>query len=236
MLSDLQVYALTHNGYLLSSHHYLYPYLHSNFRDTLTISAWHMLDLTRDITRAKTHFLLLTLRRTASSDPRALYSLIDVAVLPLSVLEDSYSHLGRLGDESPVSPTAMLAENEKERQREGALGSVMVMSIELPKGDSRSPQDALKEVDRVPKFIKHLILLIYWQVSVHILQPLGLFEVHKESLSRLVSVRLMPCANQKKFANHVQPPFPRDLRIKCLKNALDGGAYSMRFQPYTQNS
>jgi hypothetical protein len=115
-------------------------------RDTLTVSAWNLLDLTADITRAKTHFLLVTLRRTTSTNPRAIYSLVDAAVLPFSLLEDLYSNRGTFEDSSPVSPKAMLAMDEERRKHDGALGSVMVMSIELPKGDNRSPRDALKEV------------------------------------------------------------------------------------------
>jgi hypothetical protein len=42
----------------------------------------------------------------------------------------------------------MLTADEAARKREGALGSVMVMSIELPEGDNRPPRDALKEVRR----------------------------------------------------------------------------------------
>ena len=47
---------------------------------------------------------------------------------------------------TPVSPKATLEEDEAERKREGALGSVMVVSIELPKGDNRPPRDALTQV------------------------------------------------------------------------------------------
>ena len=128
-----------------------------NFRDTLTVSAWYLLDLTKDITRAKTHFLLLTLRRSTSSNPRTLYSLIDAAVLPLSVLEDAFSGLGRFEDMSPVSPKAMLAMDEEGRKRDGALGSVMCMSIELPKGDNQSPQDALKKVGIYSCFLGNVL-------------------------------------------------------------------------------
>jgi len=176
-LRDLSAYANSHNG------------------DTLTVSSWNVLGLTRDISRAKTHFLALTLRRTDSSNPRTYYSLIEAEVLPWTVLEAIYANRGNFTDLSPVSPRAMLEQDAERRKPDGALGSVMVISIELPEGDNRPPRDALKEL------------------NVHIMQPLGLFDVHKNSLSRL-------------------PSLSKALYIKCLENSLKGGAYSMRFQPY----
>ena len=110
------------------------------------MSAWHLLELTKDITRARTHFLILTLRRTASSNPRTLFSLVDAEVLPWSVLEAAYANRANALDLSPASPKAMLAMDEEGRKRDGALGSVMVVSVELPKGDNRPPRDALTEV------------------------------------------------------------------------------------------
>ncbi|KIM78987.1 hypothetical protein PILCRDRAFT_823849 [Piloderma croceum F 1598] len=178
ILTDLQAYAQIHNG------------------DTLTVSAWHLLELTKDISRARTHFLTLTLRRTASSNPRTLYSLVDAEVLPFSMLEAVYANRASLSDLTPVSPRAMLDQDEAERKREGALGSVMVVSIELPKGDNRPPRDALT------------------LVSVHIIQPLGLFKVHKDKLSTI-------------------PTLPKEFYIQCLKNSLDGGVYAMKFHPFT---
>lgn len=115
-------------------------------RDTLTVSAWNLLELIKDISRARTFFLALTLRRTESSNPRTLYSLVEAEVLPLSALEAVFASLGNFADSSPVSPKSLLARDEEQRKREGGLGSVMVMSIELPKGDSRKPHDAMKEV------------------------------------------------------------------------------------------
>ena len=131
---------------------YLHPFLpyllfHLQIsRDTLTVSAWHLLELTKDISRARTHFLARTLRRTASSNPRTLYSLIDAEALPFSMLEAVYANRVQLSDSSPVSPKAMLEQDEVERKREGGIGSVMVVSIELPKGDNRSTRDALTQV------------------------------------------------------------------------------------------
>ena len=121
-------------------------WLNLKFRDTLTVSAWRLLELTKDISRARTHFLILTLRRTASSNPRALYSLVDAEVLPWSVLEAAYANRVNVSDLSPLSPKLMLEKDEEERKRDGGLGSVMVISLELPKGDNRPPHNALTEV------------------------------------------------------------------------------------------
>lgn len=117
------------------------------------MSAWHLLELTKDISRAKTHCLVLTLRHTDSPNPRAIYSLIDAEVLPLSILEATYENRTNFWSElgQTVSPKEMLASDEEERKRAGGLGSVMVMSIELPKGDNRSPRNAMNEV-RSPVF------------------------------------------------------------------------------------
>jgi hypothetical protein len=65
-------------------------------------------------------------------------------------LEGVFSNRGRFEDSSPVSPKAFLAADEERRKSDGALGSVMVMSIELPKGDSRSALNALNEVKAFP--------------------------------------------------------------------------------------
>lgn len=124
------------------------PLIIPDLRDTLTVSAWNLLELTRDITRAKTHFLALTLRRTESSDPRTLYSLVDAEVLQWSVLETAFANRANFSDLSPVSVKEMLENDEAERKREGGLGSVLVMSMELPKGDNRPPHKALVEVRR----------------------------------------------------------------------------------------
>lgn len=67
-------------------------------------------------------------------------------MLPWSVLEAAYANRANASDLSPASPKAMLAMDEEGRKRDGALGSVMVVSVELPKGDNRPPRDALTEV------------------------------------------------------------------------------------------
>lgn len=155
-----------------------------------------LLDLLKDISRARTHFLAVTLRRTTSSNPRLFYSLVEAEVLPWSALETVYENRVNYGDSSQVSPRKMFKADEERRKRlHGALGSVMVVSIELPAGDNRPPRNALGEVgikslaQLIIKFVESLVLSL--QVAIHILQPLGLFTEHKISLSRFVSQHIL---------------------------------------------
>jgi len=69
----------------------------------------------------------------------------------MTLLDDVYSNRSDL-DMNPVSPRTVLDQDAERRKPEGALGSVMVMSIELPKGDNRPPRDALSEVILRSKF------------------------------------------------------------------------------------
>ncbi|KAI0062440.1 hypothetical protein BV25DRAFT_1825434 [Artomyces pyxidatus] len=76
---------------------------------------------------------------TKSSDPRTLYYLVDAEVIPFAVLEETWSARANIHDLCPVSPRVMLEYDAEQRLRLGGLGSVMVVSMELPKGDDRSP-------------------------------------------------------------------------------------------------
>jgi hypothetical protein len=62
----------------------------------------------------------------------------------MTLLDSIYSNRGDL-NMNPVSPRLVL-EQDAERRKHDALGSVMVMSIELPKGDNRPLRDALSQV------------------------------------------------------------------------------------------
>ncbi|KZP19501.1 hypothetical protein FIBSPDRAFT_562496 [Athelia psychrophila] len=178
IFSDLQQYALSHNG------------------DTLTISAWCLMGLVKDISRAQTHFMAVTLRRTTSHNPRTFYTLVDHEIIPFSWIEEAWANRVSALDESPCSPQALLARDAAERKKnDGALGSVLVISLELPPGDDRSPREALKNI------------------SVHVMQPLGLFNVHKDKGALFAAL-------------------PVSCHVECLKNSLKGGAYSMRYVPY----
>ena len=89
-------------------------------RDTLTVSAWNLLELNQDITRAQEHILAPALRRTDSSNPRTYYDLIEVEVLPMTLLDSIYSNRGDL-NMNPVSPRLVL-------QSEGSTTAVLVLS------------------------------------------------------------------------------------------------------------
>ena len=104
-----------------------------------------MLELTQDITRAQTHILALALRRTDSSNPRTYYDLVEVEVLPMTLSDSVYSNRGDL-NMNPVSPRLVLEKDAERRKSDGCLGSVMVMSVELPKGDNRPLRDAFSQV------------------------------------------------------------------------------------------
>lgn len=75
----------------------------------------------------------------------------------------------------------------------------------------------------------------YPQMSVHLIQPLGLFNVHKEKCALFVSVE-SSCTNLPTEAHSIDDAFqaslPVSYHVECLKNSLKGGAYSMRYVPY----
>ena len=63
----------------------------------------------------------------------------------MTLLDSIYANRGDL-NMNPVSPRLVLKKDAERRKHDGALGSVMVMSIELPKGENRPIRDALSEV------------------------------------------------------------------------------------------
>jgi hypothetical protein len=71
---------------------------------------------------------------------------VDAQVLPWVVLEALYAGCVDVADASPVCPRTLFAHDEAKWKRAGELGSVMVVSIELPNGDDRSPHNALQQV------------------------------------------------------------------------------------------
>lgn len=130
------------------------------------------MDLLKDIRKAKTHFFAVTVRRNlASMTPRTFYTFVDAEVVPFSVLTKKFEHAGDLHGNS-VNVMDVFTKNEAERIRDGGLGAVMVMTVELREGENKLPAQAVAET------------------AVPIFQPLGLFKVHQTSqtLAALVSL------------------------------------------------
>ncbi|EPT04233.1 hypothetical protein FOMPIDRAFT_159226 [Fomitopsis schrenkii] len=150
-----------------------------------------------DIHKAETHFLGITLRKNKeTSNPRAMYSLADAQVLPLTLLADKYKYIATAHDERPVDVLEeYFWKDRKKRLADGALGSVLAMSFELAPGEEMTVEEAVAKK------------------NVPIWQPLGLFRATRNSLRAI-------------------PPLGHSFWKLCLKNALDGGAYSMKFQPW----
>jgi hypothetical protein len=71
---------------------------------------------------------------------------VDAQVYPWAVLDALYAEYVDVADGSPVCPRTLLTHDEAKWKRAGELGSVMVVSIELPDGDDLSPHEALKQV------------------------------------------------------------------------------------------
>ncbi|KZT74719.1 hypothetical protein DAEQUDRAFT_807051 [Daedalea quercina L-15889] len=180
VLNDLMAWTQQHNG------------------DTLTFACWQAMDLMHDIRKSETHCFAVTLRKNAVwTNPRAMYSLVDAAVLPLALLSKHYENVANAYDEKPVNVIEEMLVNDRKRRttEDGALGSVLVMSFELAPDENMTVEEAVAKK------------------SVPVWQPLGLFKEHKKFLSAL-------------------PDMAHSFWKPCLKNALNGGAYSMKFQPW----
>ena len=63
----------------------------------------------------------------------------------MALLDSIFYNRGDL-NMNPVSPRLVLKQDAERRKKDDSLGSVMVMSIELPKGENRPLRDALSEV------------------------------------------------------------------------------------------
>lgn len=91
--------------------------------------------------------MAITLRRTPLHNPRTFYKLVDYEVIPLSWIKDVWSNHASLEDESQLmSAKAILVYDAAQRLKDGGLGSVLVISLELPPGSDLAPCDALKSV------------------------------------------------------------------------------------------
>lgn len=114
-------------------------------RDTLSFAAWNALDLVNNIKKSETHFLALTLRkRDKAPSIRTMFALVDAAVLPVSILTRRFAEQGALLGGMP--PMESIREFRAEALRDGKLGAVLIMSVELAKGEEMSPEEAVKQV------------------------------------------------------------------------------------------
>lgn len=106
------------------------------------------MDLLTDIREAETHFLGITLRKNASfTNPRAMYSLVDAQVLPLTLLEEKYKHAANAQDGQPIDAfEEFVIKDRKRRIENGALGSALVMSFELAPGEDMTVEEAVDKV------------------------------------------------------------------------------------------
>ncbi|KAJ7054610.1 hypothetical protein C8F01DRAFT_1162157 [Mycena amicta] len=138
IVRDLTATATEHNG------------------DTFSVVIWHAMNLLRDINRAKTHFFAITLTRNFSAtNPRALHTLVDAAVLPLSILEDKFDKMGVAfmnasgsTHDPPVmfSPVKVLRDSAEEEKRKGALGAALTICVELSRKEKgKSVEQAVKD-------------------------------------------------------------------------------------------
>ncbi|KAJ6447569.1 hypothetical protein C8R47DRAFT_1208348 [Mycena vitilis] len=141
VLQDLMAWAEVHNG------------------DCLTVVAWHALGLLRDIEARKSKVLLLGLTRTQSSDPKTYYLLKDVCVVPMADVKRAFKSTSQ-------RPSHALRENEEQRKKDGAIGAMLVISVEQEDDDTRPVAETLGKVAPIA------------------MQPLGVFEVHRKAFQR----------------------------------------------------
>ncbi|KAJ7452889.1 hypothetical protein FB451DRAFT_1282341 [Mycena latifolia] len=154
--------------------------------DALTVVAWQALGLLHDIEARKSKVLVLGLCRTPSSTPKTYYTLKEAAVVPVAELKRIFK--GR-----SQHPGRILKEHEQIRLADGALGAMLVMCVEQAEDDSRTVVEALT------------------QISTLTFQPLGVFKVHRENLTRIGQL-------------------PEALWKACLANALRGGLFTPTFR------
>lgn len=104
--------------------------------------------LAQDLSKADTHFLAITLRRNPTAEPlRSMYALVDAAVLPLTLfdnkferMQDSFTHSAR----NPVREA--LARDMPQLVKEGLLGGVLALYIELGEKEELTPEEAVVQV------------------------------------------------------------------------------------------
>jgi hypothetical protein len=106
------------------------------------------MDLVHNINKARTHFFAVALRRDPEpTTVRTYYSLFDAAVLPMTILEDKFHFSGDAFSEQPRNPLDDIrADRERRIREDGALGNVLVMSLELNPGEDKTVEQAVTDV------------------------------------------------------------------------------------------
>ncbi|KAJ7506792.1 hypothetical protein B0H11DRAFT_243926 [Mycena galericulata] len=168
VLQDLSAWAQVHNG------------------EALTVTAWQALGLLGDIEARKSKVLVVALRRTPSDDPKTYYTLKDTCAVPVADLKRIFKNFSQ-------TPGRMLREHEQIRKADGAIGAMLVMSVEQAADDNRT------------------ILEILGKISTLTFQPLGVFEEHRTSFSRIGQL-------------------PEPVWKACLDNVLRGGLFTPTFR------
>lgn len=113
----------------------------ATFRDTLSVVAWLALGLLDDIEARKSKVLVLGLCRTASENPSTYYTLKEARVVPVAELKRIYKH-------HSTNPGRVLREHEQIRQADGAIGAMLVISVEQAEDDSRTVLEALSQASQ----------------------------------------------------------------------------------------
>ncbi|KAJ6609414.1 hypothetical protein B0H10DRAFT_1954622 [Mycena sp. CBHHK59/15] len=177
----------------------------TEFRDTLTVTAWQALGLLHDIAARKSKVLVLGLCRTPSDTPKTYYTLKEAAVVPVADLKRIFK--GR-----SQHPGRILKEHEQIRLADGALGAMLVIGVEQAESDSRTVVEAINEVNLffLLPFSPIQGSSFHHQISTMSFNPLGVFEMH----------RALPRLGQ----------LPEAMWKACLANALLGGLFTPTFR------
>jgi len=122
-----------------------------SFSDNFTFAAWLALDLHTSLKKSETHFLALTLRRKIDSNsPCTLYTFVDAEFLPLAPWDALWESRGTAamteGGQMRVQPSLILQQDRATRLRDGNLGSVLVVAVELGLSEEKPVERAVHEV------------------------------------------------------------------------------------------